>query len=137
MSRPKILFLLDKMIVQEEMSQIESGNQDTGVIRRNQIPGGTQMRTRIIASQEDVTGLVALEDQEDLEDMVVPEGQRVPVVPADPETEVVQGDLRDVEEVAALEDWAWDPTAMEVVDIEIIDDVVPVVVQTNGIGVSK
>ena len=95
------------------------------------------MRTRIIASQEDVTGLVALEDQEDLEDMVVPEGQRVLVVLADPETEVVQGDLRDVEEVAALEDWAWDPMAMEVVDVEIIDDVVPVVVQMNGIGVSK
>ena len=77
------------------------------------------------------------EDQEDLEDMVVPEGQRVLVVPVDPETEVVQGDPRDAEEVAALEDRAQDPTATEVVDVEIVDDVAPVVVQTNGIGVSK
>ena len=81
--------------------------------------------------------LVALEDQEDLEDMVVLEGQRVPVVPADPETKVVQGDPRDAEEVAALEDWARDPMATVVIDVDIVDDVAPVVVWTNGIGVSK
>ena len=81
--------------------------------------------------------LVALEDQEDPEDMVVPEGQRVLAALADLETKVVQGDPRDVEEVAALEDQAQDPMAMVVVDIDIVDNVAPVVVWTNGIGVSK
>ena len=125
------------MIDQEKTSQIENGNQDTGVIRRNRILGIPLIRMRIVVSQEDVTDLVALEDQEDPEDMVVLEGQRVLAVPADPETEVVQGDLRDAEEVVALEDWAWDPTATEVVDVVIVDDVAPVVVQTSGTEVSK
>ena len=84
-----------------------------------------------------MTDPVALEDQEDPEDMVVPEGQRVPVVPADPETEVAQGDPRDAGEVAALEDRARDLTATVVVDVDIIDDVASVVVRMNGIGVSK
>ena len=69
--------------------------------------------------------------------MVVPEGQRVPAVPADPETEVVQGDLRDVEEVVALEDRARDPTATEVIDVVIVDNIAPVVVRTSGTEVSK
>ena len=69
--------------------------------------------------------------------MVVPEGQRVPAVPADPETEVAQGDPRDAEEVAALEDQARDLTATVVVDVDIVDNVAPVVVRMSGIGVSK